>query len=150
MENKKQFSLLRVIFAIILILIVSVIFYPHISNLFEKKEVEILNCSELPNLTFEQIYEDKLANETAAREMYLNNSYNFNGTIDSINYNEYTKQSYMTIKNVYVSATVYFNENQENIIKTYKKGDTISFCGTINDISPLIGAMDINNSIIIN
>ena len=146
----RKFSFLRVIIAIILIIVISIIVYPYINNLFEEKENTVLECSNLSHITFEQIYEDKTSNETVARDKYLNNSYNFSGTIESINYNEFTKQSYMTIKNVYVSATVYFNENQESIIKTYKKGDAISFCGTINDISPLIGAMDINNSIIIN
>lgn len=146
----RKFSFLRVIIAIILIIVISIIVYPYINNLFEEKENTVLECSNLSHITFEQIYEDKTSNETVARDKYLNNSYNFSGTIENINYNEFTKQSYMTIKNVYVSATVYFNENQESIIKTYKKGDAISFCGTINDISPLIGAMDINNSIIIN
>lgn len=146
----RKFSFLRVIIAIILIIVISIIVYPYINNLFEEKENTVLECSNLSHITFEQIYEDKTSNETVARDKYLNNSYNFNGTIESINYNEFTKQSYMEIKNVYVIATVYFNENQESKIKNYKKGDSISFCGTVNDISPLIGAIDINNSIIIN
>ena len=118
------------------------------NEFFKEEEKEILVCSNYQNTTFEEIYEAKNNNELAARENYLNKNFNFSGIIESIEYNEFTKEGYMQIQNVYVTAIVYFNKQEQSKLKNYKKGSKINFCGTVSDMSPLFGALEIQNSII--
>ena len=48
-----------------------------------------------------------------------------------------------------VIAEVYLNYTQDEISKTINSGDTINFCGTIEDLNPILGsALNIDNAII--
>ena len=131
---------------IIMFILLGVWFYnsfSSIGDIFKKEEIKKLSCEGLPSTTFEEIYQANSNNEVDARNKYLNKSFNFSGTIDQVNYNEFSDKPYLKIKNEWVIATIYLNKEEYSKVSDYNKGDVISFCGTVDDLFPLIGAMDI-------
>ena len=130
----------RVSFIVILAFVVFVCYFTINYDKYFTSKSEKLECNNYGNASLLEIYEAKSNNELDARNKYLNKSFNFTGKVSSVNYNEFTKGSYLMIEDGYITVEVYINDSQKELAEKLIKDENITFCATVSDLNPLIGA----------
>ncbi len=129
-----------------LILLIACVF---ISNSIEKKENQKkeennwikLDCTGLKQMTFGQIKKDSQDNYNN----YIGNSYIFTTTILEIDNNKILTPVEI---DDYSGSVIKFNKTEIQKLSNFKKGDKITFCGTINEITSYHEVHVINSTII--
>ena len=110
---------------------------------------ETLDCSNYTEIKLKDIYAEKETNLINAKEKYKNQTFIFKGKISYLDYSEVLDSYSFTVEDGEYEADVTINKSQIDKLKQYSTDSKISFCGTITDVDPIVGGLDINNATII-
>lgn len=112
---------------IVLTIVVIVALYNH-NKIVEENSWIKLDCAGMKTMTFKKIKDGAPYDD----DKYIGNSYIFQTTIEKIDNNEITTP---IEKGDYSGSYIKVNREELKKLSTYKKGDTIKFCGTVKKIS---------------
>lgn len=119
----------KIIKWLFIILIAAIISFTIIHNKKVKEDNWVrMDCTGLKKMSLKKIKEDA----PTGNDKYKGNSYIFTTTIEKINNNEIITP---IEKGDYSGSYIKFNKEEVYKLERYKRGDTITFCGTVKKIS---------------
>ena len=107
----------------------------------------VQNCDGLETVRLIDIYEAYENDSTAAKEMYLDKPFIFEGTIYHISTGH---NPYIQIDSEYISPYIYVNNGEVDKLNDYSSGDNIRVCGIVKKIHELGDPVRVENATIIN
>ena len=136
-SNAFQLSLtgkaLKVAIFLIVFLAVIGFFVPrYIRQKIAEDNVEKMSCVGLSTMSFSQIKKDANNNLEKARKKYVDNSYTFTAVIERIDGREIVTP---IEKGDYSGSYITVNKTELERLSKYKRGDKITICGTVKEIS---------------
>ena len=132
------------------IIIFFVVFSLMYNNLSSSKETVLdsqstINCIGLTEINPDIIYNLAQEDKEKAKELYLNKSYIFTGTVFSTNLDRDEPYVQIQKENGIVSPRVYLSKEESIKLNGYKYNDPITICGTITKINSFINPVQIEN-----